>query len=76
MTRSITKEEALNRINIVLYNATELVHNANPLYKRNPSTKYIIQAGLHSQLYVSLKQTILDLSLSNSEYRKRPKFFS
>lgn len=70
MATSISKEQALKRINTVLYNARELTHNAIPLYEKNSSTKYIIEAGLHSQLYVSLKQTILDLSLSNSEYRK------
>lgn len=70
MTRSITKEEALKRINIVLSNATELTQNIIALAKKKSSAKYIIEAEWHSELYVSLKQTILDLSPSNSEYKK------
>lgn len=70
MATSISKEQALKRINTVLNYIGEQIkyvdaeyrkyHNLNPLYKKS----------LLSELCLTLKQTIDDLSLNDSEYRK------
>ena len=70
MTRAISKELALKRIDTILNYIEEQIKDADAEYKKNHFFNPLNGEALLSELCLSLKQTIVDLSVNDSEYRK------